>query len=340
MRRFPAPVLPTLLAAVLLLGLPHQPAAGESSADAPELWPVRFSQVYVVDPHSSTQLRLEPDVFRARRFHLRLHGLREFEVTVTRARDGSLLWAERRITEASKLVPWGADDFGHVSVSNPHDRPLEVTVEVATDPSEDGLRVHSFYVNRFLEVYGDGDMERAETLLSQALAEDPADTTASVLLHRLWKELGLTQPPVSVSTEAEERRAWRQIAERQRLNLLTARVDSLISADASEVAVDLLARHVNFETDVGLRRWRVLRGRALLAQGDFMPALEVLYDALDQAPSVGARFEVYPFLIQANLAAGNRAQAQAVADRAASEAPDDAALRRVRSWMPATLDDR
>lgn len=335
MRRMLAPVL-----LFVLLGTIVRAAPGETPSQAPALWPVRYSQVYVVDPHSSSQLRLEPDVFRTRRFHLRLHGTLEFEVTVTRARDGSLLWSERRVTETSQVIPWGAEDFGHVSLSNPHDRAIEITVEVATDPAEDGLRVHSFYVNRFLEVYGSGDMERAETLLSQALAEDAQDTTASVLLHRLWKELGLTQPPVEVTSEAEERRAWRQIAERQRLNLLTAHVDSLIDAGSGPEAVALLDRHVNFETDVGMRRWSLLRGRVWLAQGEFVPALEALYDALDAAPSVGARFEVYPFLIQANLASGNRAQAQAIADRAASEAPDDAALRRVKSWMPATLDPR
>jgi tetratricopeptide (TPR) repeat protein len=330
-----------MLSLILLAGViaGTAPLAAAATTDhEPALWPVRFSEIYVIDPRSSTQLRLEPDAFRARRFHLRVHGPREFEVVVTRARDGAMLWAERRITRASKLVPWGRDEFGHVSISNPHDRVLEVTVEVATDPREDGLRVYSFFVNRFLEVYGAGDMERAEALLSRALAEDPSDTTATVLLDRLWKELGLTQAPVAVTTEAEERRAWKQIAERQRVNLVTAEVDSLILAGSGEQAIEVLKAESGYETDVGLRRIALLRGRALLAQGEFVPALEALYDALDAAPSVGARFEVYPFLIQANLAAGNRRQAQAVADRAAAEAPDDAALRRVRSWMPATLE--
>ena len=60
--------------------------------------------------------------------------------------------------------------------------------------------------------------------------------------------------------------------------------------------------------------------------------MQSLYDALDLAPDVDARFEVYPLLVAANLAAGNAEQADTIVERALAEAPDDATRQRVRGW--------
>ena len=69
-----------------------------------------------------------------------------------------------------------------------------------------------------------------------------------------------------------------------------------------------------------------------MLRGQTNRALQSFYRALDHAPDVDARFEVYPLLVAANLAAGNDGQADAIIERARGEAPDEATRERVDAW--------
>ena len=45
------------------------------------------------------------------------------------------------------------------------------------------------------------------------------------------------------------------------------------------------------------------------------------------------RFEVYPWLVRANLALGNQVQAEALVEHAFEEAADDDQRETARSWL-------
>ena len=305
-----------LLLAVVLAVLPGRPAAAN-----PLTWPVVFQEVYRLGPREGMQLPLDPDSIPFRRFHLRIESESEIEVTVMREYGPEILWSARRVSDVQELIPWGRGERGTLSLVNLHALDIRVGVSIAVDPDEEDEPVHGFYVNRFLEALEAGESSRLLGLLDRALEQDPQDSVAARLVRRI------TGSGASLA-EINDARLVR--AARQRIDAWQRRGDT--------AAIDeRIARTPALETRLGRRRWLVLVGRTHLLRQRPVRAMQSLYDALDLAPDVDARFEVYPLLVAANLAAGNAEQADTIVERALAEAPDDATRQRVRAWR---ADDR
>ncbi len=306
-----------LLAVIALLLSLGAPARADDSAEtSPHTWPVAFQETYLLLPHEGQQLELEPDGISVRRFHLRVDSPTEIEVKVTRAYDNSILWMERRASDIDALIPWGRDERGTVSIFNPMRFPVRILVVIATDPAEERLAVHSFYVNRFLEALEEGAHEEDLRLLDRALAQDAQDTVAAKLLARVT---GLEGSPL-------------EIAEDRFVEQARERIDTLRRDGKTEEIDEFLAQERDFETDRGRRHWFLLVGRERMRREQAVRALQAFYAALDAAPDVAARFEVYPELVAANVATGNTEQAEAIVERALEEAPDDDTRQRVEEW--------
>ena len=304
---------PVALALVLLAVAIVASAQDDAS---PLTWPVAFSEIYVLRPHEGTQLPLEPDGIAVRRFHLRVESEREIEIKVTRAHDSSILWFERRVSDADAVIPWGRGERGDISLFNQTFATVRVLVEIALDPAEDGRAVPSFYVSRFLEAIESDERSGALELLDLALEQDAQDSVASSLLARVT---GL-------------RGTHREIVEGRAVQLAREQIERARQRDDRRMVDALIEDEMEFDTELGHRRWYLLVGDVHLRRDEPVRAMQSFYAALDHASDVPARFEVYPRLVAANLAAGNTEQAEAIVERALREAPDDETRRQVESW--------
>jgi len=289
---------------------------------SPETWPVSFQEIYTLIPREGMQLRLGPDGLDVRRFHLRIDSEVEIEVSVTRDFDSQRLFSERRAREVSAVIPWGRGETGVLSIASAvrpdgqSDRSslANVVVALAADPAPGP--VHSFSVNRFLEELERGEPGEAVVWLDRALAQDATDTVAARLVAKVYGYEG---------TPAE-------VVEQSRVDALRERMEVLEENGDNEAIVGILSDDHGLTTDRGRSAWDLLAGRVRLERDEPMLAIQDLYRALDRAPDATARFAVYPLLVEANLAVGNDAQADAVIQRALAEAPDDTTKAWIEGW--------
>lgn len=295
-----------------------------AAASNPQTWPVVFQEVYDLAPREGTQLPLEPEGMRVRRFHLRVESDLPIEVELTRAYDSSTLCSERRTREVAVTIPWGRDESGELSLFNEM-RPdgqrnsakrARVLVSIAVDPATRDEPVHSFSVNRFLEDFEAGATAHLVAHLQNALAQDAADSLARQLLDRITGADGY-------APDVAEARAVQRIAEG--LDALR-RAGDLAGVDA------LLADPPALTTPEGILRWNLLVGAEHMRRRESVLALQAFQRAYDAAPDGAARMQVYPHLIAANRAIGNDPQADAILERALAEAPDAATRALVESW--------
>lgn len=292
------------------------PAGAADGKIDPPAWPIAFQETYVLAPEEGIQLPLEPSGMAVRRFYLRIESDFAIEIRVTRAYGSRVLFMERRASNVSTLVPWGRDERGNISLVNPIEFPVRVLLSIATDPAEEGEPVHRFYVNRFLEALEAGESDRLLGLLDRALAQDPQDSVAIRLVERV----------------TGRRDALPDYLESRTVQEVEERIEELRREGDADAVDALVAAPPLLETETGIRRWNLVVGRVHMLRGQTHRALQSFYRALDHAPDVDARFEVYPLLVAANLAAGNAGQADAIVERARREAPDEAARARVEAW--------
>lgn len=300
----------------------------------PGAWKVVHSETLFFEQGQVPALLTWADGLQARRFHLRIEGARSFDAKLVRARDGTILYGGRRAARHSAVIPWGRDEVAHLTIDSRWRDGVQVVVELAVDPNEEGLAVYSFEVNRFLRFYEAGKMERAKEALAFALAEDPTDSLAAGLWTRLWKSEGLTVPPAVVGDEEEEQDRWLAIAEGQRLERLEREVGKALAAAGSDSALARLELAAPFRTRRARRDFQVLVARNAAEVGQDSRATLALYQALDVSQGFEERGEVYRLLVEANLRLENEAQARAIQQRALGEAPDPSARRWVERWIP------
>lgn len=196
---------------LLILGflLPLFASSPVRGQDRPETWPVVHSEVFRVEGGEIRQIPLSWDGIRARRFHLRLESTRHFDATVTRVKDGEILFSGRFEPRYAALIHWGRDEYAHLTLWSKWSDGQLITLNIATDPEEEGLAVYSMHLNRFLEFYAEGEFARAERALSKALMEDPEDSLAQLLWSRMWEERGVGSPPETAGNEARAELAIR-----------------------------------------------------------------------------------------------------------------------------------
>lgn len=314
--------MPALRLTLLALALTVAVIPTATAESTPLSWPIAFQEIYVLRPGEGTQLRLDPEGMTARRFHLRVRSETPIRVDVTRDYDGSVLFSERRTSDVNALIPWGRGERGVISIVNAsQDLRIEVSLEIATDPAEEGEPVPGFYVNRFLELMQAGELttdpavlRRARGLLDQALTQDADDVVARRLLESLGHSVETT--------------------DLTRIREIRTRLESLEERGETDAIRRLLDEAPDLRTVTGRRTWSLLVGRTYLDLQEPQLALQAYYRALDAAPDLAARFDVYPGLVAANLAVGNTEQAEAVVERALGEAPDETTRAQVEGWIP------
>jgi hypothetical protein len=309
-------------------------AASFGSAEElpPESWPIRFSRVYRFEQGSVSQIVLDWEGLKARRFYLVLEAPRPFDVSVVRARDSSILYSDRRASRHTAIIPWGRNETAHLSLKTRDPLGIQLTMKIATDPAEGGLAIYSFYVNQYLRQHSAGEMTLAEASLAKAVEEDPADTMAAFLYRRLWQAQGLTVAPSIVSSEAEANRHFDRIAEGQQVARLILDIDRLMAANDADSARATLGTIDRFETSTGRSGWLRARGRIELAEGEVMRSIFSFHEALDTATLIADRLEVYRMLLIANRALGNDVQVEEIRSTALSEVTDEHVRERIRAW--------
>jgi tetratricopeptide (TPR) repeat protein len=318
---------------LFLLGLLCTASMGSGTAeDNPLTWPIRYSESNHYERQSMGQIILSWDGLKARRFFLTLDAQGPFQATLIRNHDASILFHGRRASHYESLIDWGRGELAHLTVSTNQETGLWITLNVATDPREDGLAIYSYQVNRFLRFFARKDFKRAEASLVLALAEDPQDSTATMLWQRIQDEKGLTVAPKKIQSEEEERLQWMGIAEGMRIRDLSERVEAALSLAGPDSARSILARVAAFETPSCRANLLRLKAKTEMEAGDFGRAGSLLYDALDEAPTPAQRFDIRHLLVVVHRALGNEEEARKVTERAIAEAQDDARRREARSW--------
>ena len=316
----------------LELALAAAVATEPSSIQGPRGWPVRFSESYAVGQSETLQLPVVWDDLKARRFWMTVDAPDAFDVLVTRDRDGSILYSGRRARHHEAEIPWGRDEAAHLQLSAPRDRAVLVTLELATDPAESGLAIYRFHLNRFLSLYAQRDSSQAMEALEAAMAEDPSDSVAALLWRVAWQRAGLTTPPMTVSTDEQERQLWLAVAEGQRLVRLRREVAVALAAELPDSARALIEAAGPFATPQARTESALLLGSVAMAQREWGTAIGALHEALRSAGSREQRFEIYPLLVRAFRAFGDPQQAAATVERAVLDAPDAARKTEAESW--------
>ena len=278
----------------VLLMLEVVPLSSASAAPRPESWPVIFSETFRLETGEMRQSPLTWDGIQARRFYLRLTATHHFDTTITRVKDGSILFHGRLEPRYGVLIPWGRDEYAHLTLWSRSDEALQIHMSLATDPEEDGLEIYSLHLNRFLALYEAGDLTEAERALSKALAEDPQDEVAQVLWSRLWEERGVGSGPAPSPSVADPDRLQYAEQERQELLLLEARVEAALSVADPDSARRVLERAPRFTDDRARAGAWILEARISVADSDFGSATGILQAALPQTGDERARFDLQP----------------------------------------------
>jgi tetratricopeptide (TPR) repeat protein len=315
---------------VLALSLAAGPLALADSD--PRGWPVRFSEVYRYQRAQVGQIALSWDGLKAREFFLVLQGQSSFDATLTRDRDGSILYGGRRASHYEALIPWGQDEVAHLTLTGRRDEGIVITLSLATNPAQDGLVVYRFHVNRFLRLYEQKNLPKAKAALERAMEEDPSDSLAALLWRHLWRDEGLTAPPMKVWTEEQERLLWLRVAEGQRISQLRSQVQEALAAARPDSAQALLRAAGEFQTRPGQLGRSLLEGTVAIQAREFGAAIVALNDALGYADTPVDRFQAYRLLVAANRAIGNDAQARLIVELAIRDAPDPQTRSEAESW--------
>lgn len=298
-------------------------------------WPHRFSESYSIGRGETLQLPLEWDDLKARRFLMRLDAPRAFDVLVTRDRDGAILFSGRRSQHHQAVIPWGRGETAHLALAAPRDLAVLVTVQLATDPAESGLAIYTYHVNRFLQLYAEGDSTRAVHALEAAIAEDPADSVAALLWRSAWHGAGMTAAPMRVDSDEQARLLWLTVAEGQRVQRLRRAVPQALAAAGPDSARALLAAAEPFESERGRAAAALLLGTVAIAADDWGTAIGALHESLRHAADPQQRFDAYRLLVEAYRGFGDEQQAAQVIEQAVAAAPDAASRAEAEQWRKA-----
>jgi len=328
------PILELLVRSTLLSLLILVVWSGHSAADTslPENWPVVFTEVFRLEVDEIRQIPLTWDDIHARSFYLRLHATRSFDATVTRVEDGSIVFSGHLEPNYGVLIPWGRDEYAHLTLWSRWQDALQITMTMATDPAVEGLEVYSLQLNRFLSLYDQGRMKEAERALSRALVENPDDEIAQLLWGRLWEERGVgSAPRESPSAEDPERQQY-LLQERQRLRLLEAEVDVTLATADVDSARRILEATPEFAGEEARTGRIILTARVSVADGEYGAASSLLQDALRKTGAITNRFEIYRELAGINRDLGNNHQLDRIIEQALSETSDPDLSQEAESW--------
>ena len=313
-----------VLAAVCLLL-----AVCPAGARTPGVWEPWKSETFTLAPRESFQIRVAFADLPVRRWRLVVDGGGDnADLTVLRVRGEALLYARNDEQRHEVEIPWGRGEEVIAVVTN-RGHPGSFAVTLLGPPRDQVQAAYSYEVNRALEAYAGGRRLEAEELCRRALARDPADAEAMVLLAGFKRDRGfydeaaaLVDSALAAGLEPE----MGQVARDMRGELLTLRapLPAPVRVGLAEAEDDLAAGRPDdalaavepllqggLELDGAARsRLQLVRGRALAAMGRNFEALDAYTMALQLNRSQAERAVVYHHMGGLYLAMQNLQQAR------------------------------
>ncbi|MCB1182236.1 hypothetical protein KDM41_02310 [bacterium] len=278
------------LALLIVLLAAGAGAAGAAGPVATEVWE---SENLELDARGSVQVTIGYGQIPVRRWTLVVDGAdRNCDLNVRRVRDGSLLYQETDGRRHMVSVPWGEGEQISLVVTN-RDAPAVFVLSLVGPPRDQVHLAYSYHVNRALEKYADGQRLDAESECRDALAEDPDDAVAKVLLAGFLRDKHFYDQATALNEEAlaaDLPVGMREVAEGLRRDLIHLRAPlPLPVQNGMNEIEDLLERGQgaealgrtdgllgsDLELEAGARgRLHLLRGRALAQLGRNFEALD------------------------------------------------------------------
>lgn len=270
-------------------------------------WVAWGAETYTLEAGESVQFHVSFEQIPVRAWRLTVEGgQRLCDVNVLRMSNRSLLYARSDEGLHRVDVPWGEGESIAVTISADLNAGGVFTVKILGPSADSARRAYGFTVNRALEAMDDGENERAESLLNDALKRGEDEGVAALLLAALMKQAGRLEQAAGMleralrhdlppDLEPVERTLSQQLS-RRRQNLPEAlrTADALLAAeqwDAARSAVSLwfaetpLATRNDWQESEAHRRL----GRAQHGGGQLYPALESFQLALRAAENPGQR---------------------------------------------------
>ncbi len=313
------------------------PAAAADSAAALLLapatddraWDTWGQETYRLERGESCQFRVTYDQIPVRAWRLVVDGgLIQCDLHILRLKDGSLLYVKRNESRHDVTIPWGKGEEISVALSPGRSGDGVFTVTFLGPPRGRAPASYSYQVNRALEAWSVGKRPAAEKLCEDALAEDPADGVAGVLLagfvreQRDWdrasglvtRALATDLPPemrrlaIALRDEIAQERTPLPEAARRSLEDIDARLAAGQAAQALAACDGLLADGGGLPPEAQgavLQR----RGQALQRLGRSFEAVDAYTMALSHARSAGQQAAIYLLMGKLMSDMGNPAQA-------------------------------
>ncbi len=296
----------------VVVGLGAALAAPAAAAAPPaDSWAEWAAQPYQLHAGESVQLRFAFDEIPVRSWRLVVDGApRRCDLLVTRVKEETSIYWRRGESHHDVTIPWGRGE-AIVAVLTAPDGGI-FTVRCLGPPRGAAPVPYSYEVNRALESYAAGKRLEAERHCEEALARDPEDGVARILLAGFLRERHFYQRATELLEAAlagDLPPDMRQLAEQLQQELaqlqsplppvlkegLTTGESRLAAGDAAgalELAERLLADHGGAQPEA-LSRIHQLRGRALHALGRNFEAVDAYTKALTAARSRESEAIIY-----------------------------------------------
>jgi hypothetical protein len=300
----------TLLPVVVGLGvaLAAPAIAAPPTADS---WAEWAAQPFRLDPGESVQLRFSFEEIPVRSWRLVVDGApRRCDLLVTRVQEETSIYWRRGESHHDVTVPWGRGEAIVAVLTAPEGGIFTVR---SLGPPQDAVPApYSYEVNRALESYAAGKRLEAERHCEAALARNPGDGVAQVLLAGFLRErhfYARAAELVEGALATELPPDMRQLAEQLQKELAQlqsplppglqeglANAESyLANGDAEgalKVADRLLADYGDAQPEA-LSRVHQLRGRTLHALGRNFEAVDAYTRALTASRSRESEAIIY-----------------------------------------------
>ena len=311
--------------AAALLGVAVCPVRAQEEG----VWEAWRSETFSLDPRESFQFRVGFTDIPVRSWRLVVDsGDHNGDLSVVRTRGQAILYHELDQVRHVVDVPWGTGEEIVVVVTN-RDHPAGFVVTFLGPPRDQVQAAYSYHVNRALEAFAAGRRLDAEELCREALADDPRDAVAMVMLAGFLKQRGFYDQAATLvesalageltpemrtlaqdmRLELEELRAPLPVALREGIDEAERHLEGNRPGEALAVTERLLATTPN-PGAAAKSRLHLLRGRALAGLGRNFEALDAYTAALQLNRSKADEAIIYHHMGRLYLEMGNHRQAQ------------------------------
>lgn len=302
-------------------------------------WEVWQATSYTMEAGEVFQFRVDYSDLPLRRWQLIVDGGdRTCDLSVLRLKGEELVYYKTGESRHEVSIPWGRDEELVVvlthrgrsgSIAAKGDQPAAFLVSLLGEPRDQVLASYSYHANRCLEAFAAGRRLEAMDHCERALASDPQDSEAKVLLAGFLRDdryferaLALVEEALAADLSSE----MQAVAEGLRADMVVllaplpppvkdgvARIEKLLSSSEHEEAL-AVCEHLldgSLELDAASRsRLLLLKGRCLDQLGRNFAAVDAFTRALTETREKAAQAVIYCYMGQLFLKMNNAAQAQ------------------------------